>query len=417
VPGGAGYCRLPDGRSAFVDGALPGDTVRVRGSTDKKSYVEITRFELTTPSPERVTPACPIAETCGGCDWMALPYPAQLRHKAGLVVEALERTARLRLPEAPAVVSAGDALAYRLRVRLHVEADGRVGFFGRRTQVLVDVPECLVVAPELRAPMAALRALDVPRRRTLGRGFSSVDLRAVPGGGGVELELEPREGSAPSAGAVAELVSALSVHARVGVGAGRFGLRRYDLPRGGFLRVPSGGFTQVNWAVNAELVARVVAGAERRGARRFVDLYAGVGNFTVPLGLAGLGGVAVELERSAVAALREALREQGLDGIEAVAGDVVATLRRLAPTYAGADLVLLDPPRAGAKGAVEPLIALGAKAIAYVACDPVTLARDLRGLVAAGYAVEEVVCFDMFPQTHHVETLVWLARSKPDASG
>ena len=413
MPGGAGFCRLPDGRSVFADGALPGDQIRVRALAEKKSYVEVTRYDLETASPERIPPACPVADACGGCNWMALPYAAQLRHKASLVVEALERTGRLSLTQAPEIVSAGEPLGYRLRVRLHVDQEGRVGFFGRRTQLLVEISECLVVAPELRPVVAALHGLDAAQRKTLGDGFSAVDLRAVPAGGGVELELEPREGRTQRAGAVEALVSALEVHARVGIGVGRAGLRRYELPAGGFLRVPAGGFTQVNWAVNAELVARVVAGAKARQCSKFLDLYAGVGNFTLPLALLGLPGVAVELERAAVAALREALREQSLPAVEVLVGDVAATLARLGQKLAGVDLALLDPPRTGAKAALEPLIALGPKTIAYVACDPVTLARDLRRLVEAGYALGEVTCFDMFPQTHHVETLVWLHKSKP----
>jgi 23S rRNA (uracil1939-C5)-methyltransferase len=402
---------LPDGRSAFVDGALPGDRVRVRAQVDKKSYVEITGFDLDAPSPERVTPPCPVADACGGCNWMALPYQAQLKYKASLVVEALERTGRQKLPAAPVVVSAGPELGYRLRVRLHVDSDGRVGFFGRHNQRLVEIPGCLVAAPELEAAIERLRTLETGLRRTLGARFAAVDLRAVPGGGGIELELEPRQGAPQGGAAVEALVNALGEEARIGFGAQRrAGLRRYDLPGGGFLRVPSGGFTQVNWAVNTELVAAVVAEAKRREARSFVELYAGVGNFTVPLALAGLRGVAIELEQVAGAALREALREQGLSAVEVVVGDVAATLTRTGKPYQGVDLVLLDPPRSGAKAAIAPILTLAPKAIAYVACDPVTLARDLRDFVASGYALGSVTCFDMFPQTHHVETLVWLDR-------
>lgn len=408
VPGGAGFARLPDGRPAFVDGALPGDRVRVDAWSAKQGYVEATEFTLETPSAERVPPPCSIADACGGCDWMALPHAAQLRHKAALVVEALERTARIRLAEPPEVVSAGEPLGYRLRVRLHVDERGQVGFFGRRTRALVEVSECSVAAPELRAPIAALAGLDAIQRSTLGAHFAAIDLRAVPGDE-VELELEPRADMAPSGAAVDALVKLLALHARIGVGGGRrAGLRRYELPGGGFLRVPGGGFTQVNWAVNAALVAAVVEGALRREVRSFVDLYAGVGNFSVPLARAGLRGAAVELERTAASALREALREQALEGVEVLAGDVAATLPRLSRKRRGVGLALLDPPRSGAKDAVGPLAALEPKHVAYVACDPVTLARDLRGLLDAGFALEELRCFDMFPATHHVETLAWL---------
>ncbi|HWP08273.1 MAG TPA: hypothetical protein VNN72_21175 [Polyangiaceae bacterium] len=409
VPGGAGFCRAPDGRPVFVEGALPGDRVRVLTQLDKKSFVEATSFELVERGAERVTPACPVAEACGGCAFIGLPYAAQLRHKGLIVAEALARTGGIRLPEPPAVVSVGEPLGYRLRVRLHVDERGGVGFYARRSQLLVEPPGCAVVAPELDRVLAALHGLEPARKKTLGAGFEAVDLRAVPDDGGVELELTPRPKATVSGAAVDALVAALAEHARVGLGGGRrSGLRRYPLPGGGFLRVPAGGFTQVNWAVNAALVEAVVAGARARGARTFLDLYAGVGNFSVPLALAGLTGTAVELERTATAALREALREQSLTAVTVVEGDVGATLAKPALVQ-GVELALLDPPRTGAKVALEPLVRLRPRAIAYVACDPVTLARDLKVLQARGYVLGELTCFDMFPQTHHVETLAWLA--------
>ena len=411
VPGGAGFCRLPDGRPVFVDGALPGDRVRVLTQLDKKSFVEATSFELVERGPERVTPACPVAEACGGCVFMALPYEAQLRHKGLMVAEALARTGGIRLPEPPMVVSAGEPLGYRLRVHLHVDERGGVGFYARRSQLIVVPPACAVVSPELDRVLAALRALEPAQKKTLGASFSDVDLRAVPEGGGVELELTTRVKAVPSGAAVDALVAALGEHARVGFGgARRSGLRRYPLPGGGFLRVPGGGFTQVNWAVNAALTEALLTGARERGARNFLDLYAGVGNFAVPLARAGLSGVAVELEHAATSALREALREQGLESVKVVEGDVAVTLTRRG-IGTGMDLVVLDPPRAGAKAALESLVALRPRAIAYVACDPVTLARDLRVVTAHGYVLESVTCFDMFPQTHHVETLAWLSAS------
>ena len=387
--------------------------MRLSSLTDKKGFVEVSAFELEAASPERVQPPCPIAVACGGCDWMALPQAAQLRYKASLVAEALERTGRLQLIAPPVIVSAGEPLGYRLRVRLHVDEVGRVGFFGAGSREIVELTECLVVAPELRAPLRTLADLALPERAVLGEYFAALDLRAVPGEGGVELELEPRAGVALKARAIEALVRTLGTSARVGFSTRRrAGLRRYELPGGGFLRVPSGGFTQVNWAVNAALVAAVVAGAESRGAKSFLDLYAGVGNFSVPLARAGLAGAAVEVEAGAVAALREALREQALTSVEVVVGDVSRALGRLRTKCQGVDLALLDPPRAGAKDALAPLITLEPKTIAYVACDPVTLARDLRRLVDAGWALGAVQCFDMFPQTHHVETLVWLERLK-----
>ena len=226
------------------------------------------------------------------------------------------------------------------------------------------------------------------------------------------FELTPREGRTPNAAALETLVAHLAEHANVGIGGGRrSGLRRYSLPGGGFLRVPAGGFTQVNWAVNTALVAAIVEGAASRGAKTFLDLYAGVGNFSVPLALAGLSGTAIEREHTATAALREALREQALSAVEGAQRAMSRRRSNVIHAAARVDLVLLDPPRSGAKDVLSPLVAEAPRALGYVACDPVTLARDLRVLLAQGYVLEGVTCFDMFPQTHHVETLAWLARA------
>lgn len=408
MPGGEGYARLADGRSVFVPGALPGDLVEPRETVDKKSYLRVTRFELREPGAERIAPACPIAAACGGCDWMALAHSAQLRHKVLLVREALARVGGVTLGEAPEIVSAGEPLAYRSRVRLHIDGRGRAGFFGRGTHELVRAAGCLVVVPALDAAMAAVAGLPADGRALLAR-FEAVELRATPGVSDVDVELVQREGSEVERSTLDALGQLLGTHVNVSI-AGKSGShRRYELPGGAWLDVPPGAFTQVNWSVNVELVSRVLSGAKARAAASFLDLYSGVGNFSVPLARAGLRGVAVERNRAAVKALGTALAEQKLE-VELVADEVETGLERLVRARRRFDLAVLDPPRAGAKDALTALLRLEPRGIAYVACDPVTLARDARVLLAQGFELVEVVCFDMFPQTHHVETLAWFSR-------
>jgi 23S rRNA (uracil1939-C5)-methyltransferase len=404
VPGGAGYCRLPDGRSAFVDGALPGDRITVHGLEEKRGYVRATGFDLASPSPERVTPPCPIADECGGCDWMHLELGAQRRHKATLVAEALERTGRVRLPLLPEVVTRGEALGYRSRLRVHVDARGAVGFFGRRTRSLVEVPACAVAHPAVNRVLGLLARLEPAHAELLGR-FEAVELAVAREGEGAEARLWPR---APlDEPAVAPLLAHLRAEGvLVGVAPPP---RSKQRPRAAEER-PWAAFTQVNPAVNAALVEAVTAVAAALGSKTFLDLYGGAGNFSLPLASAGLRGVLVELDRTAADLARRAAHERGLT-LEVLALDVSRGLAELVRRRASFELLVLDPPRAGAKEALAGIVALRPPAVAYVSCDPVTLARDLKELVAAGYELESVRCFDMFPQTHHVETLVWLARS------
>ncbi len=174
--------------------------------------------------------------------------------------------------------------------------------------------------------------------------------------------------------------------------------------------MPGGGFNQVNWAVNQLLVQALLDGAQRASALSFCDLYCGAGNFSLPLLARGLVGLGIESSRSAIAAAKRAAKEQALPSARFIAGDVRVELERLARTDRF-DLVVLDPPRSGARDVLSELIRRGPRHIAYCACDPVTLARDLRSLCDAGYSLEQVMGFDMFPQTHHFETLAWLRRS------
>jgi 23S rRNA (uracil1939-C5)-methyltransferase len=403
VPGGAGFSRLPDGRSAFVEGALPGDRVAVSGLEEKRGYVRATSYELLEPGPERVEPPCPIADACGGCDWMRLELGAQRRHKAGVVKEALERTGRLHLPALPEMIVRGDALGYRGRLRVHVDDRGTVGFFGRRSRSLVPVTACAVAHTQVNRALRVLAALGPELVPLLAR-FEAVELSVAPEG--VEARLWLRKG-APAAGSLAPLLEHLG---RGGVVARVVPAASSNGPPGADAERPWAAFTQVNPAVNAALVEAVTAGAATRPTPTFLDLYAGSGNFSLPLAAAGRSGVMVELERTAAEAARREAASRGLS-LEVLPLDAARGLAKLVARRTRFELVVLDPPRAGAKDALRGIVTLRPTAIAYVSCDPVTLARDLREIVAAGYRLESVRCFDMFPHTHHVETLAWLDRA------
>lgn len=388
MPGGAGFCRLEGGQSAFVEGAFPGDRVCVHEIETKRGYVRAARWELEAPAPERIEAVCPIAEACGGCDWMRLELGAQRRNKARIVVEALERTGRITLEAEPEVVARGGPLHYRTRIRLHVDDSGRVGYFGRHSRALVPTATCAVASAPLEQMLAVLSTLEPTLQRLLAR-FESLELSLADDAGRAAIELLPRSGRSPADPELRPLFDHLGAHAVV--------------------RRSGGAFSQVNAAVNAALVERVLGGAERRGARTFLDLYAGAGNFSLPLAKAGGQGVAVELDPRAAAAARRSAADQSLS-LEVLAMDVVRGVAQLSKAKRRFDLVVLDPPRAGARLVLPKLASLRPPAVAYVSCDPVTLARDLRTLLDQGMKLDSVTCFDMFPQTHHVEVLAYLDR-------
>ncbi len=352
VAGGDGFLRNDDGIACFVPGGLPGDRIRPRTTDRRKRLVRVSSFELLTPSPDRVEPACPVADRCGGCDWMALERSAQLRWKGRILEECLRRQGGVDVDVGPAR-SAGPTLGYRHRVRFQ-RRDGRIGFFARRSRDLVAVASCAVAHPAINA---ALDDLD---------GHGAVELRVGPDGAGADAR------------------------------------QRLELP-GAWIDVPPGSFSQVNPHVNRALVQAVLDGVG--AATSAFDLHCGAGNFALPLAAAGLRVRACDIGGPGVRAMGESAAAQGLsvDGFE---GPAIDALRRWTDRP---DLVLLDPPRAGCRKLIGPLLALRPPRIALVSCDPATCARDVGALVEGGYRVDSAQAWDMFPQTHHVEALVWLS--------
>lgn len=409
VPGGEGFGHLPDGRPVFVPGALPGDEVGAAELTEKRQYARAERFQLLEPSPERRTAPCLACDRCGGCDWMALDEEAQHRHKLALLREALQRTGAFHeIPFPVEFRSAGPALGYRQRVRLHFDEGGSMGFHARGSHALVSPSECRVLAPELEQAVALLEAV----RSASPQSFSAcldVEVRAYEQSRSLSFRLRKNRRVAPQI--VARLEREGFVVRVASGGSVQVALEsaRWPLSGGTHLRVRPGDFTQVNWHVNHLLVTELLAGVRARGLRTFLDLYTGVGNFALPLLGAGLSGRALDTDGSAIESARQAAREQGLPVDGFARRDVPRWLsqRREAERF---DLVVLDPPRAGIQGDPRVIEQLCERALFLCSCDPVTFARDLRRFVDLGFSVERVVACDMFPQTHHVEVVAWLDR-------
>ncbi|MBM4363347.1 MAG: class I SAM-dependent RNA methyltransferase, partial [Deltaproteobacteria bacterium] len=299
------------------------------------------------------------------------------------------------------------------RLRLHVDASGVIGLHARGTHAVVPIRGCVVSDPALSRGIAALRAVGAEHLAEL----DAVELRVGGPGEPLLAVLSPRgpRGLSPMA---RRAFAAIGPKVRATEPSDPDPpLHHLPLPGGTYLAVPPRVFAQVNWAVNLALVTRVVEGALAASASRFCDAYAGAGNFTIPLVARGLRGVSLEVDGAAVEAARGALVTQGLpsDGLRAV--DAATGLAELARHGEQFDLAVVDPPRAGAREAIAPLLALAPRVIALGSCDPPTFARDLAALVAGGYRVTSVEGFDMFPMTHHVEALAFLERGDARGAG
>lgn len=350
-----------------VRGALPGDRIEVLASSRRGRTVEVESHRVVERT--RASFPCPVVERCGGCDLAGLAdRRAALERMVGVGTRSLG--------QAPTTwVDSPRQLGHRARLKLTVE-DGRVGFRAARSHELVPIEACPAAREELQPLIGAVRS-----------GSGRVELR-TDGERVVVVADQPIDG-----------VEHLAVDGRAVRGEPVLHLEVH----GTRLRVSPRAFFQANLEVNRLLVGRVVQAMA--GCERVLDLCAGIGNFSVPLARER-SVVAVELEGQATADLRHNAVENGVQ-VEVHTGRV----ERFDPRRVAFDGVVLDPPRAGCKGVVDELVLQRPRVIAYVSCHLPSGVRDLKPALKAGYELREVVVFDMFPDTHHVETLLVLHRT------
>ena len=409
IYGGASLARI-DGKAVFVPLTLPGEQARVRIVEDKRGYATAEAEEIVAAAPERITPRCPHFAVCGGCSYQHATYEAQLAMKQAILRETLER-AGVQPPEAIDVLAA-DPWEYRNRIRLALDVHGKPGYRGRRSHAVVPIAECPIAAPllvEAAKNLARLiRELLPALRPTEIALFCNRDETALLAS---ILVVQPtRTNLAKLGAALQELVPALRGMELVAEGRdgqqqtlARWGARSFAYQAAGFnYRVDQGAFFQVNRRLVNELVARVTQG--RSGSLAW-DLYAGVGLFARQLAVNYERVVAVEIAPASRVALEANLEATNAEPVFASTLDFLSRKR----TGPGPDFIVVDPPRTGLGAETTALLAaVSAPAIVYVSCDPATLARDLRGLLASGYAIERIALADLFPQTYHLETIVEL---------
>jgi 23S rRNA (uracil1939-C5)-methyltransferase len=436
VYGGAFLARL-EGKAVFVPLTLPGEQARVRITQSKPGYATAEVEEIVRAAPERIVPDCPHFGACGGCHYQHTGYATQLAFKQAILRETLERGG-VAVPSEIAVL-AGEPWHYRNRIRLAFDAAGNLGYRGRRSHSVVPMHECPIAAPllveaaqtaaevvcgfapalhptdeDLSVGAPALRPTEIalfcdatettllatifaanPPRLRFDELAQALKER-IPALIGAELVAESRPGHQPRT-------------------LTQWGAASLDYRAASFdYRVDHGAFFQVNrWLVDP-LVEQVTAG--QQGALAW-DLFAGVGLFARQLMANFASVVAVESAPTATPALAANLK--GTAGIP-VKSDTLDFLRthktnRSAVVASGSatpDLIVVDPPRTGLGAETCTLLAgIAAPALVYVSCDPATLARDLRALIASGYAVQSITLADLFPQTFHLETVVQLRRA------
>jgi len=361
VAGGNALARV-DGFPIFISNTFPGDVALVRLHEVKKGFAKADLVRLVEPSPWRRAEPCPIANECGGCDWTALRLDKQLEAKQHILKESLRRIGKFEIGQLPSITIHPSPLNYRLRSRLQTDGNA-TGFYAMRSNRVVPLTrECEVVG-RLTAAAFGIESGNPPEPPS--SEIWEVDDQLLTG---------PRE---------------LTLH-----------VDEY------FWRLSTRSFFQVNRHMHRTMIRLVRGHASRCQSRgSAIDLYAGVGFFTLPLAEDFERVIAVEGSPESVSYARLNVPEN----VEVIEAPVETHARRLPR----ADFVFLDPPRAGARP--EVIAAAAEKAIemiCYLSCDPVTFARDAHRLSASGWRLTTLDLLDLFPNTHHVETLASFERAR-----
>jgi tRNA/tmRNA/rRNA uracil-C5-methylase (TrmA/RlmC/RlmD family) len=405
-----GHCvARHEGRVIFVRHALPGERVRVLVTEDTgRSYCRGDAIAVLTPSPDRVEPPCPHAGPgrCGGCDWQHASGSAQRALKAAVVREQLTRLGGL--PDVPVEVEPlpGGLLGWRTRVRYAVTPDGHTGLHRHRSTDLEPVTVCPLGTDVVTATAAGERPW--PGATAVRVVASTTGDRAILVDPAPPDTARPADDSAaPDAAGTGPPGTGVAGSSAVGpalIGPAQVGERA----AGREWRVSTAGFWQVHPAAADALAACVLEMLGPRAGESALDLYAGAGLFAGVLAdRVGPGGRVVAVEADPVAAADAAGNLAGTPWASVRAARVTAGL--LGGLGMRPDVVVLDPPRTGiGPDLLGSLLDLGPRAVAYVACDPAALARDLRAATAAGYRLAALRAFDLFPMTHHVECVALL---------
>ena len=380
VPNGFGLA-FAENLTVFVPLSAPGDRLRVRVNQlkGKTAFAEI--VEILAPSAERTEPRCPYFGRCGGCNFQQLKYEAQLAAKVGIVRDCLTRIGRITYePEIPIIGSPHD-YEYRSRAQWHVDTRRKkIGYFQRKSHDIIDAEICPILVPELQSILTELR------ETIEWESFWSemIEIESATADGEVSIYsteiIEPTEEISFTANGEKYLHDATS-------------------------------FFQGNPFLIEQLIEAATTNAMGANA---LDLYCGVGLFTLPLARKFQTVIGVEGYDKAIDYAEKNVENARLANVKFYRENVGDWLKENSENTKNLDFLLLDPPRSGTeKETVEQIIKLQPKQISYVSCEPSILARDLKMLTENDYSIESIVALDLFPQTHHVETVVRLKSQRP----
>lgn len=419
VDGGSGLGRW-EGRVVFVPGVCPGEDVRARITTVKKSYAEAELEAVLKPSPDRIPPPCPVFEECGGCQWQHLAAAAQLRAKVGILRENLGRIGKLGEPNLLLPLPSPRGFEYRTRIQLKTDFTkdrSTLGFHTEKTHRVVPIETCAIANLILNRALAALRSLfSDPAARP--PGLTDIHLHLARATGELlvrffsedkppeQIELFFKKFADTMPETVGQVYTSSNGRRRV---RGRDYLidRFKNVP----FRISDRSFAPVNSDLIEPLIDTVRTFAHPTPLESVLELHCGIGTFGIFLAREASALTGFDENEVAIGDANYNAKQQGLTNCRFTAKPVVRAVRDLANEKKMFNCVVMDPPREGVdRKTLEALVRLNPSRIVYVSCDPATLARDLKILTDNGFRTGRIQPIDLFPQTYHLETVAELIK-------
>lgn len=435
IPGGNGLARRPDGLVVMVPLVLPGEKVVVEFFQEKRGFVQANLVEVLEASPLRIEAPCPCYGQCGGCDLQHISYQGQLEIKQQVEQDQLVRSLGENSSGHQTILAiqrAQEPFYYRQRVRFQVDGRGRMGFYRHRSKEVVPILQCLLAAPKINKVLSALLASKAAEN--LLKNSEAVELMHDQREDKViaffHYIRKPRAMDISSAKDCAkniQEIKSLLLKTKSWGNTGPFlgddsvemdqrslTLLHFSVPLTDGKRVDmlfeAGGFCQVNAKQNETMIRTMLDWANISRETTILDLYCGLGNFSIPAAFYGKLVLGMDLQRSAIRSAQQNAQNNGLKNVVFEQESALVAARKLAESGTSFDLVILDPPRQGCKEIIPFLEKIALAQIIYISCDPATLARDLLLLQNFGFRIGKIQGVDMFPQTHHIETIVQLTR-------
>ncbi len=411
VFGGQGLGRLEDKRVVFVDGALPGDKVLVEITQEKNNFLTGHIISFVEKSALRGPVACRFFDSCGGCQWLGIPYNDQANWKKGFILDSLTRIGKIKNLTSIDMESVPEELHYRNRVllrgRINAEGHVQVGYFGAKSKNFSPIDTCLVAKDSLNHFIFEISQLKVKEKNKKFR----LHLQEIPfkkGQGEPHLIVLIETVEKPDEWAK-DFIKHLGTFSHV-FWAGLFHDKKSMIPfyEDTFQYFTSPGiFQQINLEQNKRVRQLVTSYVTRFTPKKVLDLFCGNGNLSMHLPTPERQVIGIEVSVPAITVAHHSVKHNEIKNASYFAGNVLKFMKRFQEEKITFDFVIADPPRAGMKEIIPFLKFMLPKHILYVSCNPTTLARDI-GMLGDTYHVEAVTGFDFFPQTFHVETVVLL---------